>query len=136
MFPREDGRAWSAGDTLKNVLVTLSSTRTARGKPLAIGVPGDRDIDLKRLGAQVEPAEIEAFDEADFAANPSLAKGYIGPGALGKNGSSGIRYLLDPRVVDGTSLGHGCRPGRSPRGRAGRRPRLHRRRDDRGRRRA
>ena len=52
-------------------------------EPLAIGVPGDREIDEKRLGAQVEPAEVEAFDEADFAANPALVKGYIGPGALG-----------------------------------------------------
>ncbi len=52
-------------------------------EPLAIGLPGDREVDEKRLGAQVEPAEVEAFDEADFAANPALAKGYIGPGVLG-----------------------------------------------------
>ncbi len=71
-------------------------------EPLAIGVPGDRDVDEKRLGAQVEPAEVEAFTEADFAANPALVKGYIGPGALGLERHSGIRYLLDPRVSDGT----------------------------------
>jgi prolyl-tRNA synthetase len=100
-FPRDDGRVWTAGDTLKNVIVTVKHPDGTR-EALAIGVPGDRDIDLKRLGAQVDPSEIEAFDEADFAANPSLAKGYIGPRALGKNGSSGIRYLLDPRVVEGT----------------------------------
>jgi prolyl-tRNA synthetase len=65
-------------------------------------VPGDREVDEKRLGAQVEPAEVEAFTEADFAANPALVKGYIGPGALGLEGTTGIRYLLDPRVAEGT----------------------------------
>ena len=69
-------------DTLKNVLVTLVHPDGTR-EPLAIGVPGDREIDEKRLGAQVEPAEVEAFEEKDFAANPALVKGYIGPGALG-----------------------------------------------------
>jgi prolyl-tRNA synthetase len=99
-FPRED-RPWQAGDTLKNVLVTLVHPDGTR-EPLAIGVPGDREIDEKRLGAQVEPAEVEAFDEKDFAANPALVKGYIGPGALGSESASGVRYLLDPRVVEGT----------------------------------
>ena len=100
-FPRED-RPWQAGDTLKNVIVTVVQPQGQRS-PLAIGIPGDREIDLKRLGAQVEPATIEAFDEKDFAQNPVLAKGYIGPGALGESHPSGIRYLLDPRVVDGTT---------------------------------
>ncbi|SDO74681.1 prolyl-tRNA synthetase [Pedococcus dokdonensis] len=99
-FPRED-RPWAAGDTLKNVIVTLVHPDGTR-EPLAIGVPGDREIDEKRLGAQVEPATVEAFEEKDFAANPALAKGYIGPGALGSESASGIRYLLDPRVVEGT----------------------------------
>ncbi len=99
-FPRGD-RPWAASDTLKNVVVTLAHPDGKR-EPLAIGVPGDRDIDLKRLGAQVEPAEVEAFDERDFAKHPTLVKGYIGPGALGEHGTSGIRYLLDPRVVSGT----------------------------------
>ncbi len=72
-------------------------------EPLAIGLAGDRDVDEKRLGAQVEPARVEAFDEKDFARYPTLAKGYIGPGALGLEKSTGIRYLLDPRVSDGTA---------------------------------
>jgi prolyl-tRNA synthetase len=100
-FPRTD-RPWLAGDTLKNVIVMVVHPG-GRREPLAIGVPGDREIDEKRLGAQVEPSEIEAFDEADFAKNPALAKGYMGPGVLGKDAASGIRYLLDPRVVDGTA---------------------------------
>ena len=99
-LPRAD-RAWQASDTLKNVLVMLVHP-DGRREPLAIGVPGDREIDEKRLGAQVEPAEIEAFDEGDFARNPALVKGYIGPEVLGGQAKSGIRFLLDPRVVDGT----------------------------------
>ena len=100
-FPRED-RQWAAGDTLKNVIVMLVHPDGTR-EPLAIGVPGDREVDEKRLGAQVEPALVEAFDEKAFAENPALVKGYIGPGALGSAGSSGIRYLLDPRVSEGTA---------------------------------
>src|SRR5450759_2611633 len=99
-FPRSD-RAWQAGDTLKNVLVMVVHP-DGRREPLAIGVPGDREIDEKRLGAQVEPAEVEAFDEADFAKNPVLVKGYMGPEVLGEKATSGVRYLVDPRVVEGT----------------------------------
>jgi len=100
-FPRAD-RAWRAGDTLKNVLVMLVHP-DGRREPLAIGVPGDREIDEKRLGAQVEPAEVEVFDEAEFDKFPALVKGYIGPEVLGEQAKSGIRFLLDPRIVDGSS---------------------------------
>ena len=100
-FPRPD-RAWRAGDTLKNVLVMLVHP-DGRREPLAIGVPGDREIDEKRLGAQVEPAEVEVFDEAEFDKFPALVKGYIGPEMLGEQAKSGIRFLLDPRIVDGSS---------------------------------
>jgi prolyl-tRNA synthetase len=99
-YPRDD-REWQAADTLKNVIVTLVHPDGTR-EPVAVGVPGDRDVDLKRLEAQVEPASVDAFTEADFARNAALVKGYIGPHALGLEGSSGIRYLLDPRVSAGT----------------------------------
>lgn len=98
---RRPDRDWEAGDTLKNVVVKL---RHPDGtiEPLAVGVPGDRDVDLKRLEAQVGPAEVEPFTDSDFAAHPSLVKGYIGPGTLGSNGASGIRFVIDPRIVEGT----------------------------------
>ncbi|WP_432485796.1 proline--tRNA ligase [Kineococcus esterisolvens] len=98
--PRPD-RPWTAADTLKNVLVVLRHPDGTR-EPLAVGLPGDREVDLKRLEAALAPAELEAFGEADFAAHPALVKGYIGPGALGEGSVSGVRYLLDPRVVEGT----------------------------------
>src|SRR6476646_6541264 len=99
-FPRED-RPWDAGDTLKNVLVVLKHPDGTR-EPIAIGLPGDREVDEKRLGGQLEPTGVVAFEEKDFAEHPSLAKGYIGPGVLGEKNESGIRYLRAPRVVEGT----------------------------------
>ncbi|MFF0814205.1 proline--tRNA ligase [Rhodococcus sp. NPDC003318] len=93
------GRTVTAADTLKNILV---KTRVPGGEweLLGIGIPGDREVDGKRLEASLEPAEYVLLSEADFADNPFLVKGYIGPKALQENG---VRYLVDPRVVDGTS---------------------------------
>ncbi len=109
-YPRAGG-AWAAGDTLKNVLVILVHPDGTR-EPLAIGVPGDREIDTKRLEAAVHPAEVGAFDEAEFAKNPALVKGYIGPGVLGERNASGIRYLLDGRIADGSAWVTGAdKPG-------------------------
>ncbi|AKS34839.1 proline--tRNA ligase [Mycolicibacterium goodii] len=98
-LPQFDGRTVTAADTLKNVLL---KTREPGGEwqLLAVGVPGDREVDEKRLGAALEPAEFALLDDADFAANPFLVKGYVGPKALQDNG---VRYLVDPRVVNGTS---------------------------------
>ena len=94
--PREDGRAWTAADTLKNVVLAVVAP-TGERELVMVGLPGDREVDLKRAEAAFSPNDVEAATEADFAANPGLVKGYIGPG-----GAAGIRYLLDPQVVDGT----------------------------------
>jgi len=119
-FPRED-REWTAADTLKNVLVVLKHPDGTR-EPLAIGVPGDREVDQRRLEGQLEPIEVEPMDEAEMTKYPLLVKGYIGPGTgepgtgepgtgepgtgeqslLGEKSTSGIRYLVDPRVAEGT----------------------------------
>ncbi|MFD6156603.1 proline--tRNA ligase [Nocardia sp. NPDC060256] len=93
------GRPVTAADTLKNVMVKLHHP-DGKSEIVGIGLPGDREVDDKRLGASVEPAEVELLTEADFAANPFLVKGYIGPKALQANG---VRYLVDPRVVTGTA---------------------------------
>jgi len=80
-------------------------------EPLVIGIPGDREVDLKRLEAQVAPAEVEPF--ADFDKHAALVKGYIGPQVLGADSDSKIRYLVDPRVVPGTRWITGANePGR------------------------
>lgn len=103
------GRPVTASDTLKNLLV---KTRRPGGEweLLGIGIPGDREVDDKRLGASLEPAEYELLTDEDFEATPFLVKGYIGPRALAENG---VRYLVDPRVVDGTSWITGAdAPGR------------------------
>ncbi|HEY0215195.1 MAG TPA: proline--tRNA ligase [Cellulomonas sp.] len=108
-FGRAD-RAWTAADTLKNVVLALAHP-TGERELLVVGLPGDREVDLKRLEAAVSPAEVEPAGEADFAAHPELVKGYIGPGAIGPNpeglaaddeARTAVRFLLDPRVVDGT----------------------------------
>jgi prolyl-tRNA synthetase len=116
-FPRDD-RPWRASDTLKNVVFMVASPDGSR-YPLAVGVPGDREVDLKRLAAQLEPAEADVFTEDDFAANPGLVKGYIGPArteggpGLGETSASRVRYLLDPRIVAGTRWLTGANePGR------------------------
>ena len=98
---RREDRDWLAADTLKNVIVKL---RLPDGttEPLAIGVPGDREVDIKRVEAQLNPAEVEAFTEEDFATYPTLIKGYIGPEALGVDKPAGIRFLIDPRISTGT----------------------------------
>ncbi|BCQ09785.1 proline--tRNA ligase [Mycobacterium heckeshornense] len=93
------GRSVSAADTLKNVILKV---RQPGGdwELLGIGLPGDREVDERRLAAALDPAEYQLLGDDDFAEYPFLVKGYIGPKALQKNG---IRYLVDPRVVDGTS---------------------------------
>lgn len=93
-------RTFTASDTLKNVLVKTRQPGAAEWELLGIGVPGDREVDMKRLEASLEPAEVALLDEADFARNGFLVKGYIGPGALAANG---VRYLVDPRIVTGTA---------------------------------
>jgi prolyl-tRNA synthetase len=86
---------WQAGDTLKNVVLTLTHPGGTE-ELLVIGLPGDRDVDMKRLEANLYPATIEMFD--DFASRPDLVRGYLGP-----QGAAKFRYLVDPRVTTGTS---------------------------------
>jgi prolyl-tRNA synthetase len=85
---------WAAADTLKNVVVRVEATGR-EPELLAIGVPGDREVDLKRVEAALHPAKVTMFD--DFASRPDLVKGYIGPQDIK------LRYLVDPRVSAGTA---------------------------------
>ena len=109
---RRGDRDWTGADTLKNVLVKLL-TPEGKTEVLAIGLPGDREVDAKRLEAVVHPSVVQPFTEGDFATNPGLVRGYLGPAALGADKPAGVRYLLDPRVVEGTRWITGANePGR------------------------
>ncbi|HUH53677.1 MAG TPA: proline--tRNA ligase [Microbacteriaceae bacterium] len=106
VLPRDD-RAWEAGDTLKNVVLALVDAEGKR-ELVVIGIPGDRDVDEKRLEVAFPSFEVEPANDEDFRKHQGLKKGYIGPGTmespvLGLEGSSGVRYLLDPRIVSGTA---------------------------------
>lgn len=89
------GGGFTAADTLKNILLM------ADGKPISVLVPGDREVDLKRLGANLPGVEeLRLFEEGDFASRPNLVKGYVGPQDAR---ALGLPLYADPRVAPGTS---------------------------------
>ncbi|PTH84073.1 proline--tRNA ligase [Streptomyces sp. A244] len=81
-----------ASATLKNLLVKVD------GEIVAVGVPGDREVDMDKVEAHFAPATVELVTETDFAARPDLVRGYVGPRGLEK-----VTYVADPRVAPGTS---------------------------------
>ena len=113
----DPARGYTAADTLKNVVLALTDLEGNRSL-VVVGLPGDRGVDLKRAEVAFAPSEVEPADEKDFAKHPALVKGYIGPwsasgAALGEESSTKIRYLLDPRVSEGTAWITGANePGR------------------------
>ena len=110
---RRSDRDWTAADTLKNVVVKLRHPGgQGRGRRhRRARRPGDRPQAARRAGRS--PRVVEPFTEADFADHPGLVRGYIGPAALGADKPAGVRYLLDPRIVEGTRWITGANePGR------------------------
>ncbi|MFF6954038.1 proline--tRNA ligase [Streptomyces iakyrus] len=81
-----------ASATLKNLLVKVD------GEIVAVGVPGDREVDMDKVEAHFAPATVELVTETDFAGRPDLVRGYVGPRGLEK-----VTYIADPRVAPGTS---------------------------------
>ena len=113
-FGRESGE-WTAADTLKNVVLAVTLP-TGERRIVVVGVPGDRAVDIKRIEANIAAhveiggeLEVEPATDEDIKKHPGLVKGYIGPGlslaepVLGTESSTGLLYLVDPRVVSGTS---------------------------------
>jgi prolyl-tRNA synthetase len=96
-FNAQHGKQITAADTLKNVVLALTSPEGKRSLVI-VGIPGDREVDAKRAEAAFGPNEVEPANDSDFEKYPALVKGYIGPVKI-----EGVRYLVDPRVVDGTS---------------------------------
>jgi len=115
IFPKADGSAWTAADTLKNVVLAVTLP-TGERQIVVIGVPGDRAVDLKRVEANIGAflpvageIGLEAAGEEDLKKHPLIVKGYLGPGMaldqalLGAEGAAKLPYLVDPRVVKGTA---------------------------------
>jgi prolyl-tRNA synthetase len=94
------GREFTGADTLKNVVLKTRTPGDAQWQLLVVGVPGDREVDLKRIGGQLEPVEVAQADAGDLAQEPRLIRGYIGPQLLAE---MGVRYLVDPLVVPGSA---------------------------------
>lgn len=100
------GRDITAADTLKCILVAVDPKKVDKeGNALpeqltAILIPGDREVDDKRLEVAFEPGEVRLLEDKDFAANDFLIKGYVGPKGLADHG---VKVLADPRVAEGTS---------------------------------
>lgn len=115
LYPREDGREWTQADMLKNVVIAVKHAEDEEhDEPwreiVVVALPGDRQVDMKRLEAQFAPAEIEEANEADFKAHPELVKGYIGPSVLGpqvrgegSDAKEALRYLVDAHVAQGSA---------------------------------
>lgn len=89
------GGGYDGAQTLKNVMLMADE------KAISVLVPGDREVDLKRLQANLAGVnDLRVFEEADFAKFPGLVKGYIGPQDAKKNG---ITVYADPRIAPGTA---------------------------------
>ena len=84
----------TAAQTLKNILLI------ADGEPICVLVPGDREVDLKRLQANLPGVqEIRLFDDEDFAKRKDFVKGYVGPQDAKR---FGITLYADPRIQPGS----------------------------------
>jgi prolyl-tRNA synthetase len=97
----------NAGSTLKHIVLAITDV-THKRSLVVVGLPGDRDMEPKRAEIVFAGFDVEPANDEDFAKHPELLKGFIGPvkngkAFLGEKGESKIRYLLDPRVVDGTT---------------------------------
>lgn len=120
-YPRED-RPWQASDMLKSYVIALTHP-DGRREVVNVGVPGDREVDEKRLEAAFAPAEVEQATPEDLKNYPELVVGYIGPEAVGPNSpnrkidedgnpTGSVPFYVDPRVVEGTSwVAGGNKPG-------------------------
>jgi prolyl-tRNA synthetase len=94
------GRGFTGADTLKNVVLKTRAPGETQWQLLVVGVPGDREVDLKRIAGQLEPVEVAQADADDLAKEPRLVRGYIGPQLLA---DIGVRYVVDPTVAPGSA---------------------------------
>ncbi|MGO1622000.1 proline--tRNA ligase [Flaviflexus sp.] len=111
LLPRDT--PWEAKDTLKNVVLALSHPGGEK-EVIVVALPGDRDVDLKRVEAALAPAEVDVAGPGDLKNHPELVPGYIGPEVIGPNSpnrvvdedgniSGSVRFLVDPRIARGSA---------------------------------
>ncbi|AZQ78092.1 proline--tRNA ligase [Flaviflexus ciconiae] len=111
LLPRDT--PWEAKDTLKNVVLVLSHPGGEK-EVIVVALPGDRDVDLKRVEAALAPAEVDVAGPEDLKNHPELVPGYIGPEVIGPNSpnrvvdedgniSGSVRFLVDPRIARGSA---------------------------------
>src|SRR5690606_9424036 len=89
VLPRTDGREWNAADTLKNVVLAvtpIAGDHEGERSLVIVGIPGDRDADMKRAEVAFAGCDVEPATEEDFKKHPGLVKGYIGPGSSAEGG--------------------------------------------------
>ena len=103
---------WSAAAMLKNV-VLVGVHPDGEREVFVVGVPGDREVDLGRVEANMSPLEVEVATPEDLAGHPELVPGYIGPMVIGPQSAGrkvddegqpvgGVRYLLDAHIARGS----------------------------------
>lgn len=90
----------TADKTLKCMMIVVQAPGAEDEELVGVLIPGDRELEPKRLEAALEPAEYRLAEEKDFAKHAFLTKGYIGPKALNANE---VRVLADPRVGEGSA---------------------------------
>lgn len=111
LLPRDT--PWEAKDTLKNVVLVLSHPGGEK-EVIVVALPGDRDVDLKRVEAALAPAEVDVAGPEDLKNHPELVPGYIGPEVIGPNSpnrvvdedgniSGSVRFFVDPRIARGSA---------------------------------
>lgn len=93
-------------NTLKHIVLAITDVNRKRSL-VVVAIPGDRELEPKRAEIVFAGFEVETATDEDFAKNPQLLKGFIGPVKdgkqyLGEKAEAKIRYLVDPRVVTGS----------------------------------
>jgi prolyl-tRNA synthetase len=104
---RTDGKQWQASDALKNFVITATYP-DGHKELICVGLPGDRQVDMKRLEAGLSPAQIEESTPEELAKHPELVRGFIGPMVLGPQAKAAgikepVRYLLDAHIARGSA---------------------------------
>ncbi|MBQ1299407.1 MAG: proline--tRNA ligase [Aeriscardovia sp.] len=89
---------------LKNIVILLKAPEGKKSLAV-VGLPSDRQLDLKRLEACLSPMEVSIAGEEDLKDHPELVKGFIGVQKVGPQSTEPEKcpYFLDAHVFRGSS---------------------------------